>query len=129
VDIIHDHNLVEVKGGLVSNTKGAEQWRLTIGQPGKDETREMRKLSKSKLAEYNKHKQDLIPKRKQAILKAYKTATGKTIEAKTMTVILHPDKNLADIYAFKGWHQRIGWKNPIVEKAYVATVKFKIKTP
>src|SRR5208282_2909720 len=37
-DLIADHELFEIKTGLVSNGSGAQQWRATIGQPGKQET-------------------------------------------------------------------------------------------
>lgn len=39
VDLLADHMAVEVKTGLVSNGPSAQQWRATIGQPGKKEAK------------------------------------------------------------------------------------------
>jgi len=41
-----------------------------------------------------------------------------------MTVIINPDKKLADIYVFKGWHPSIRWNSPEAKQAYKTTVKY-----
>ena len=45
VDLVQDHAAVEVKTGLASNGKSAQQWRATIGQPGPKETTSQRLIS------------------------------------------------------------------------------------
>src|SRR5262249_21269479 len=45
VDMVADHEAIEVKTGLVSNGTTAQHWRSTIGQPGNKEMAWLKKAS------------------------------------------------------------------------------------
>lgn len=124
VDLVQNHELVEVKTGQVSNGKGAQQWRATIGQPGKKESAWLAKASPAAKAKWNERKAQAILDRKQAVLDAYRSATGRKATAKTMTVILNPDTKTADLFEFKGFHSRIAWNSPEARRAYKGTFRY-----
>ena len=65
VNLIGDHELIEVKTGLASNGKSAQQWRATIGQPGKEETERLRSMSSEEKRALNQRKSDAIMQRKR----------------------------------------------------------------
>jgi len=46
IDITAGGYAVEVKAGTISNTKGAQQWRCTIGQPGPSEKSMIKLMTK-----------------------------------------------------------------------------------
>lgn len=124
VDVIYDHTLVEVKTGTIAAGKSAQQWRLTIGQPGKAETAAMAKLSPAALAAYNLDKQAAIVRRKAQALHAIEQQLGHPVTARTMTVILDSDRKVADIHSFAGWHQRIGWTSQQAKNGYLGTYSY-----
>lgn len=126
IDIMQGNNMIEVKGGLVSNGPSALHWRMTIGEPGPTEKALIAKMGKSEKQEHNRLKQKLIMQRKVSMVRTYSRRLGHQMEGRTMTLILNPDKGLADIYSFKGFHQRIGWKAKQVKDAYVTTVSYKV---
>src|ERR1700737_260140 len=76
VDAIGDHTAIEIKTGLVSNSKSAQQWRATIGQPGKEEGEWLRKASPEEKAVWNQKKQEAILDRKTAALKELSKELG-----------------------------------------------------
>lgn len=124
IDLIQDHMTIEAKTGLASNSTGAQQWRLTIGEPGKAEKDWLAKASPEEKAAWNVEKQKKIHARKKKVLAALGKELGKPIKAATMTVILNPDTKTADIYQFDGWHDRIGWNSPEAKAAYVGSVTY-----
>src|SRR5208282_2235305 len=103
VDAIGDHEVFEVKTGQVTNSKNAQQWRATIGQPGKAQA---------------------IMDRKQAAVDAYAKALDHPINGKTITVLIHPDKGIADVHVYDGFHQRIGYNSETAKNAYVGTFRY-----
>lgn len=124
VDLVGDHELIEVKTGLASNGKAAQQWRATIGQPGKAETAWLKTASADEKSAWNERKSVAIMARKAAVVKQYSAEMGRPIAGKTMTVILNPDKRIADVYEFDGFHARIGWKSAQAEAGYVRSYKY-----
>jgi hypothetical protein len=124
IDLIQDHETIEVKTGQASNSKGAQQWRLTIGEPGKAEKEWLAKASPEEKAKWNAEKQRKIHERKKKVLEAVSKIVGTTVKASTMTVILNPDTRTADVFKFEGWHDRISWTSPETQKAYQGTYRY-----
>jgi hypothetical protein len=126
IDLLGDQSLaVEVKTGLASNSDRAAQWRMTIGEPGDREKAWMAKLSPEELTRWNEHKQSAIAERKAAAIAAVEADTGAHLRATTVTMIVNPDTKLVDVYEFRGFHNRIGWKSPDAQAAYKGTYKYK----
>jgi hypothetical protein len=124
VDLIGDHILVEVKTGLISNQKGAQHWRATIGQPGKKETEWLKTASKEDKAAWNKRKNQEILARKNKVLDDMTKKYGTKIKAKTLTTIINPDTHTADVYLFEGFHSAIRWNSDEAKKAYQGTFHY-----
>ena len=124
-DVIRDHEIIEVKTGLVSNGPSAQQWRLTIGEPGVKEQSWLRNVSDRVKARWHAEKQRRIGERKARALRAVERQLGRRLRARTITVILDPDRRQADVYSFRGWHDRIGWNSDTARKGYVTTVRYR----
>lgn len=114
----------EVKTGMASNGKAAQQWRMTIGEPGKKEKLWLKNATPAAKARWNAQKQSLIRQRKNQALRTVSKELGVKIVGKTFTVILHPDRKMADIYEFDGWHNRIAWSSSQAARAYRGTVRY-----
>lgn len=123
-DMIHDHRIIEIKTGLVSNRKDAQKWRLTIGEPGAKEKAWLAKASPKAKAKWNARKQAMITERKQALLAQLQKQTGKKVKPGTITVLLDPDRKVADIFVFEGWHDSIRWRSEQSQAAYRGTVQY-----
>jgi len=124
VDLVQDHGAIEVKTGLASNGKSAQQWRATIGQPGKAETEWLKKASPEDKAAWNEKKAKDIMDRKNAAVADLSKKLGRPVKSWTMTSIINPDTRTADIYKFEGFHARIAWNSPEAKKAYVGSYKY-----
>lgn len=124
VDLIHDHRVIEVKTGQSSNGAGAQQWRLTIGEPGEKEKALLKKMSPEAKAKFNAKKQAEIHKRKKLEIAKLERELGYSVKGKTMTVIINPDTKTADLYEFDGFHDRIGWTSEQAKSGYVKSVRY-----
>jgi hypothetical protein len=124
VDLIGDHQLVEVKTGLVSNGASAQQWRATIGQPGEAEQAWLKTASSSDKASWNRQKQAAILQRKSAVLSSYRKQLGQDVKGRTLTTILNPDKKTVDVFVFNGFHSRIAWNSDAAKAAYKGTYAY-----
>lgn len=124
-DIYAGDKLYEVKAGQVSNGPSAQQWRMTIGQTGKEEQAMLDKMDPEHKAAYNAVKQEKIMARKNAMLKAVSRQTGVKMSGSTLTMIINNDTSTADIYEFEGFHQRIPWNGPLAKSAYVGTYRYR----
>lgn len=124
IDIIQDHETIEVKTGQSSNNPKSQHWRLTIGEPGKEEKEWLKTASPEEKREWNQAKQKAIHDRKMKELKGLEGELGHPIKAATYTVILNHDTKTADIYKFDGWHDSIPWKSEQAKKGYVRSVKY-----
>lgn len=124
IDLIQDHETIEVKTGQAGNSKGAQQWRLTIGEPGKAEKEWLMKATPEEKAKWNAKKQKKIHERKQKVLNELGKVLGHKVKAATVTVILNPDTRTADIFKFSGWHDRIAWTSPETTAAYQGSFRY-----
>lgn len=124
IDLVQDHESIEVKTGMVSNSKEAMQWRLTIGEPGKTEKEWLAKASLEEKAKWNAKKQQMIHERKRKALEDLSKKLGRKVKAKTMTVLLNPDTKTADVFQFDGWHNRIAWRSEEAKAAYIGSITY-----
>ena len=124
IDLIQDHEVIEGKTGQAGNSAGAQQWRLTIGEPGKAEKAAIAKMTSDQKAAWHAKKQAAIHDRKAKVLEELSAKLGHTVKASTITVILNPDTKTADIYKFDGWHDRIGWNSDQAKDGYVRSVTY-----
>lgn len=124
VDMLEDHRPTEVKAGLVSNSRKAQQWRLTFSKESAAEKALYEKMTPAERKQWNAEKQKRIHERKQAVIKQLEKQTGQKVKPRTMTVVINPDTKTADIYEFDGLHDRIDWQSPLAHKSYKASVKY-----
>lgn len=124
VDLAHNHEVVEVKAGLASNSERAQQWRSTIGEPGIKEKVWLTTIDDATKLAWGDQKRAAILARKQDILDNFSSESGKSVTGKTATVIINPDTNTADLFMFDGFHGRIGWKSSQADEGYVGTFKY-----
>lgn len=124
VDLVEDHEVFEVKTGLVSNGAASQQWRATIGQPGKAEAKWLAHASDTAKEKWNDQKSAAILDRKQAALRTVSRMVGHSVQGKTVGVILDPDRRVADVHVFNGFHLRIGWKSDEAKAGYVGSFKY-----
>jgi hypothetical protein len=124
VDVVQNHGAIEVKAGQVSNGRSAQQWRATIGQPGKAETRFLKTLDSDQKREWNQKKNQQILKRKEQAVQGLSEKLGRKVKSQTYGVIINPDTKQADLYKFDGFHLRIGWNTPQARAGYVGTVTY-----
>lgn len=124
VDLLHDHRVVEVKTGLVSNGRSAQQWRMTIGEPYESEKLMLARMSAEDKAAWNRQKMRAIRQRKEAVVRTYSRKLGRKVRGTTIAIILDPDRQVADIFEFDGFHERIGWTSELAKKGYRTTVKY-----
>lgn len=125
IDLLGDHRAIEVKAGLASNGRSAQQWRATIGQPGPAEQRWLRTASAAKKAAWNERKQREIIKRKERAAREVSRRTGRNVRGMTVAVILDPDRRIADVYRFDGFHSRIAWSSEQARKGYVGSYRYR----
>ncbi len=124
VDMVHDHEIIEVKSGLVSNGEASRHWRVTLGEPGDEEKAKMSHMTPDERAAHNARKMDAAMGRKERVLREISTKLGKPISSKTITVVIDPDRHRADVFVFDGFHPRITWDSEEAQHGYVATVKY-----
>jgi 2'-5' RNA ligase len=124
VDMIEDHAPTEVKAGLVSNTRGAQQWRLTFSKETAAEKEWYAKATPKQRKAWNAEKQKRIRERKEAVIAAIEKQTGVKVKPRTMTLAINPDTRVADVYEFEGFHDRIDWRSEEAKKAYKGSVSY-----
>jgi hypothetical protein len=124
VDLVHDHRVVEVKTGQSSNSASAQQWRLTIGEPGPKEKEMLANMSDEDKSAWNAQKQADIHKRKDEEIAKLSKELGYKIKSSTMTVILDPKTKTADLYEFDGFHDRIGWTSDTAKKGFIGSFSY-----
>jgi hypothetical protein len=125
LDLLAPPFLVEVKAGLVSNSVRAQQWRLTIGEPGPTEQAWLRTTTRDEKQAWHQAKADAIVQRKVAAQQLMEQQEGRTFTPLTVTMVLDPDRQLVDVYTFDGWHQRIGWTSPQAIRGYRGSYRWR----
>lgn len=121
VDAAGDHEAIEIKTGIATNTPAAQQFRATIGQPGKEESARLLHMSAEEKRMYNQHKSQQILKRKSAMLGKMSRLAGQKVTPYTVAVILSPDGKRGDVFKVPGFHLRLGWNDSIVKDNYIGT--------
>lgn len=124
VDLVQDHHVYEVKAGLAGVSKGARQWRATIGQPGAKERDWLASASADAKRKWNDRKRTAILARKQHAVRQVGKKLGKRVGGSTMAMVINPDKRIVDIYTFKGFHLRVGWDTPQAKAGYKGSFKY-----
>jgi len=124
VDGMYDHRAVEMKTGMASNSRSAQQWRMTIGEPGVAEKEWLKTASPDDKAAWNKKKQQAIHDRKQKVLDEVTRITGQQVKGETIATILNPDTKTVDIYRFEGYHDRIPWRSDQAAAAYQGSFNY-----
>lgn len=125
VDIAHRGGLVEVKTGIVSNGRSAQQWRATIGQPAAKEAAWLRTASADDKREHNAQKAQAIIDRKQSAIAAYSKEIGHKAKGETVALLVNPDSKTVDVHVFDGFHSRIGWSSQQAKDGYVGSFKYR----
>jgi 8-oxo-dGTP pyrophosphatase MutT (NUDIX family) len=123
IDLAGDHALVEVKTGLASNGKSAQQWRITYST-SKAEREWLDKASPAKAAAWNAEKLQDAYDRKAKEHKQIEKETGIKLKAYTVGVILNQESRTADIHVIPGYHKRVGWNSDEAKAGYKRTVKW-----
>jgi hypothetical protein len=124
VDMVAGPYLIEAKTGLVSNGPSAQHWRATIGQPGKAEADWLRTASPEAKAVHNQKKMTAIMDRKKAALAKISKQVGRKLKPMTLTTILNPETQTADLYQFDGYHHHIRWNSKEAKSGYVGTFSY-----
>jgi len=124
VDVMVDHEVIEVKAGLVSNGPSAHHWRATAGQPGVKETEWLKTASPEEKAEWNHAKGKAAIARKRQALRELSEKHGVDLKGKTYALILNPDTRQADLFAIDDFHERIGWTSDLARHSFVGTVRY-----
>lgn len=104
-----DHMALEIKTGLASNSSTAQQWRSTLGEPGKAEKVLIAQMTSDEKKEYNAYKQQKVLDRKQQMLNELSKEAGAEIKGFMVGIILSPDGLKGDAYLIPGFHSRINW--------------------
>lgn len=124
IDLVKGDTVYEVKAGLASNSPDAQKWRLTIGEPGKKEKAWLAKASDNEKEKWNDRKNKMILERKQKVMTELEKKIGRQVKAKTIAFIVNPDRKVADVYEFDGFHPVIRWRSPQAAAGYRRTVKY-----
>jgi hypothetical protein len=124
IDLIQDGEVIEGKTGQAGNSPGAQQWRLTIGEPGKEEKAWLAAASDEDKAAWNAQKQQRIHERKEGVIRELSKELGRPVKVATMAVIINPDTKTADICRFDGFHDRVGWNSEQAKAGYVRSVRY-----
>jgi hypothetical protein len=124
VDLVQDFRAIEVKGGQVSNTKGAQQWRASVGEVGEKEKGLLKVMPPEAKSILNAIKLDMVIQRKENAVKQLTQELKRPVKGETYTVILNPDTHRADIYRFDGFHKVMGWNKKEAKAAYVESVNY-----
>lgn len=126
-DVIAGNQVIEVKAGRAGNSVKAQQWRLTIGEPGKREKAWLRTASARAKRAWNERKERMIVARKNEIVREVGRALGRRAVGRTITTIVNPDTKVVDVYSFEGFHSRIGWSSAQAREAYVGSVRYSVR--
>lgn len=127
-DLIHDHQLIEAKGGQTGKPSGV--WALKYdGRFTKEQEAKFARMKSPEKVAAAKKKINLakvkgIHDRKTAFVERLSKELGFTVKPGMMTVIVNPDTKTADIYRFDGLHDRIAWNSEQAKNGYVTSVRY-----
>ena len=126
-DLIHDHQLIEAKGGQTGKPSG--RWDLKYdGRFSKEQEAKLARMSPEKAAatkkKINRAKVEGIHARKEAFVQRLSKELGFKIKPGMMTVIINHAKKTADIYKFDGLFDSISWNSERAQNGYVTSVRY-----
>ena len=127
IDLVGGKQAIEVKTGSIDVAKASQQFRATIGAPGKAEKAAMRAMTKAQIKAHNAGKKAQIMVRKARALEETRQKFGRSVRPTTVAVLLNHDKQIADVYHFEGYHHRIGYTSAEATAGYVGSFKYKAK--
>lgn len=122
IDLFGDSMAPEVKGGLCSNGKDAQKWRITFSMETASEKAAYAKMTEEQKTAYNRDKQTAALKRKLDLLEQLSRKLGRKIEPVTITTVINPDTQTADVYKIPGYHPIIRWRDAAQYR--VASVRY-----
>lgn len=125
LDLIADHEAFEVKTGIADSS--SPRWRVTLGQPGGKLKELMSKMDPTELAKFNRQRVADAMQRKTDALKRVSQALGHPVKPMTIGIIVHPDKWLADVHIWSGFHEEIRWKSEFGKSGYVGSFHYQPK--
>jgi hypothetical protein len=123
VDLQHNHEVIEVKGGRSDNTRGARRWRLTFQTTDREQELGS-KMTPDQWATYNRDKSADILVRKQAAMDELSRRVGRPVQARTVTAIVNPDRRVADLFSFQGFDKEIAWTSAKAKKGFIGTFSY-----
>jgi hypothetical protein len=118
VDLVEDHRVYEVKAGLAGVSRSAQQWRATIGQPGKKERAWLDRASAAAKLRWNDRKRQLIITRKQRAVTEVSKKLGHRVNGATLALIIDHKRKIVDVHVFDGFHLRVGWTSAQATRGY-----------
>lgn len=126
IDVVGDHQAIEVKTGLATNRPDSQRWRATIGEPAREEKASykalIKKMSPETKREHNRLKRQAILDRKQSMLdKLTVESGGERIDPKVVGVIMAPDGKKADVFVIDGFHLSLPWRQAATDENYIGT--------
>jgi hypothetical protein len=139
----HGLTLYEVKGGQPSNTKSAQQWRVTNDAKLSQADEEAIKASAAKdgIPHAEAKRQFMAGKVSAAIDRKHQAAKDieqrlkdagilgqhETVQVKTLTSIFNDHTKTADFFEFHGVHPLIRWNSEATQQAYAGTMAYDVK--
>jgi hypothetical protein len=124
IDLVARNHAIEVKTGLVSNGPSAQHWRVTLGEPADKEKTWLKTATDAQKERHNDRKMAAAMARKESYRQLLSQRFGRELQPITYGVILHPDKGTADLYGFKGFHERIGWASSHAKAGFIGTMRY-----
>ncbi len=116
--------LYEVKAGRVSNKRGSQQWRVTLGKPGPKVAAWLKTAPPAAKRRFNALRVTRALRRKEEERLKAEKILGRKVRLKTLAFVIDTDKRTADVHAFDGAHRRIGWTSEQARDGYTGTVKY-----
>jgi hypothetical protein len=121
--MIGDHELFEVKTGVASSQ--TPRWRATIGEPGPKEKEWLKTATPIEKSIWNSQKVAAALERKTDTVRQFSEHLGRDVKGKTVAIIVHPDKAIADVHVIDGFHANIGWNSQTAKDSYVGSFRYK----
>lgn len=128
VDTLYkDQEAIEIKGGMASNVRGAQHWRVTKGEAGDLKKVAEKRLSREQLAAYNNGVMKYIMARKKDAVAVLSKSVRRDLKPATLAMIINPETKIVRLFKFDGHHERIGWNSKTAKRSYVGTFRYTSK--
>jgi hypothetical protein len=124
VDLITKNAVIEVKTGMINNSKSAWKWRASVGEISKAEKAFIRTLSPAQKKKWHAQKLGQVLQRKRRAVEELSRRKGRKYEQRTLTMIINPKTRHVDFYEYKGYHEHIRWNNAQGKRGYAGSYKW-----